>query len=362
MSRNRIIILVFLLSISITSALLTAQDNISIAVLPLQANGISPSEAMVLTDELRSVMVQIAKYTVVERSNMESILKEQGFQLSGCTSAECAVEAGKLLGVNKMVTGSVGKLGELYNINIRLFDVGTGRIEKTVGQKHEGSVEELLDVINKLGYEISASGTLSLQDDKADTKDTGQYGNQSEELQTGSYRSGNRLGLWLGINFPRTSTISEVGKGYGVGLFYKAHLISNLFIQPELSFTSSEFEYDGPDDILQFEYFHLSVLLSYEITTTNIKEFFLSLNGGATLNSVLGAKEEYDGDVADIKSEIRDNTVSIIFGIGLGIRLGKITITVEPRLERGLSTIFKDDESWEVGKSQVLYIIAGISF
>ncbi len=266
MSRNRIIILVFLLSISTTSTLLTAQDNISIAVLPLQGNGISPSETMVLTDELRSVMVQKGKYTVVERSNMESILKEQGFQLSGCTSAECAVEAGKLLGVNKMVTGSVGKLGELYSINIRLFDVGTGRIEKTVSQKHEGSVEELLDVINKLGYEISASGTLDLQDDKADAKDTEQYGNRSDELQDVSYRSGNRLGLWLGINFPRTSTISEVGNGFGAGVFYKVRLLNDFFIQPELSYSTRRLEFYEPDDILKFEYFHVALLLSYEIT------------------------------------------------------------------------------------------------
>ncbi len=362
MSRNRIIILIFLLSISITSALLTAQDKISIAVLPLQANGISPSEAMVLTDELRSVMVQIAKYTVVERSNMESILKEQGFQLSGCTSAECAVEAGKLLGVNKMVTGSVGKLGELYNINIRLFDVGTGRIEKTVSQKHEGSIEELLDIINKLGYEISASGALSLQDDKADAKDTGQYGNQAEELQTVSYWTGNRIGFWLGINLPRTSMLSEVGTGYRAGLFYKAHLVNHLFIQPELSYATSEIEYYEPDDILKFEYLNVTLLLSYEITSTNIDDFILILEAGPALNSILSAKQEYEGYISDNKSEVKDNSFSIILGVGLGIRLGKIITTLEARYERGLSTIFKDDLEWEVGKSQAFYIIAGISF
>jgi hypothetical protein len=293
---------------------------------------------------------------------MESILTEQGFQLSGCTSAECAVEAGKLLGVNKMVTGSVGKLGELYNINIRLFDVGTGRIEKTVSQKHEGSVEELLDIINKLGYDLSASDTLSLQDDKADAKDTEQYGNQSEELQDVSYRSGNRLGFWLGINFPRTSTISEVGNGFAAGVFYKVRLLNDFFIQPELSYSTRRLEYYEPDDILKFEYFHVALLLSYEITSTNIEDFILILNAGPVLNSILSAKQEYEGYVSDNKSEVKDNSFSVILGIGLGIRLGKIIATLETRYERGLSTIFTDDLEWEVGKSQVLYIIAGISF
>lgn len=357
MSENRIFVLVFLLSISITSALLASPDKTSIAVLPLQGNGISPSEALVLTDELRSVMVQSSNYIVVERSNMESILTEQGFQQSGCTSAECAVEAGKLLGVNKMVTGSIGKLGELYNINLRLFDVETGQIGKAVSQKHKGSVEELLDAITLLGYELSGKSTTSLQNQKTDAKNSEHDGN----LQTTSYKSGNRIGFWLGINFPRTSSLSEVGSGYRAGLFYNAHLVSQFFIQPELSYTTSTFEYYEPDDILKFEYLNINLLFLYQISSINIEDFSLILEAGPALNSILSAKEEYEGYTSEDKSEVNDNSFSIILGIGLGIKLGKAITTIEARYERGLSTIFKDDVSWEVGKSQAFYIIAGIS-
>jgi hypothetical protein len=357
MSVNKIIIFVILLSISIASALLASQDNISIAVLPLQGNGISPAETLVLTDELSSVIVHSGNYIVVERSNMESILEEQGFQLSGCASTECAVEAGKLLGVNKMVTGSVGKLGEIYNINLRMFDVGTGQIEKTVGQKHEGSIEELLDVINKLGYELSGKSALSLQNNKTSANDSENNG----KMQPTSYQSKNKIGLWLGINFPRTSTLSEVGTGYRAGLYYKANLSSQFYIQPELSYATSTIEYYEPDDILKFEYLNVTLLLSYEIISTNIDDFILILEAGPALNSILSAKEEYEGYTSDIKSEVNDNSFSIVLGIGLGIRLGKIMTTLGIRYERGLSTIFKDDVSWEVGKSQAFYIIAGIS-
>ena len=69
----------------------------------LEGNGISKSEARTLTEELRSFLVQSKKYIVLERDNMETILTEQGFQQSGCTSAECAVEVGKLLNVQKTI-------------------------------------------------------------------------------------------------------------------------------------------------------------------------------------------------------------------------------------------------------------------
>ncbi len=361
MSGNRIKIILFLLVTLYISNILIAQDKPSIAVLPLEENGISPSEAMVLTDELRSVLVQSENYIVVERSNMESILQEQGFQLSGCTSTECAVEAGKLLGVEKMVTGSIGKIGELFNINVRLFDVETGQIKNTVSQKHEGSVEDLLDVINRVGIELASTSAPLEPGEKVEKRNTDLNGGQ-EEIQNALYNSGNRIGLWLGINFPRTSRISEVGKGFRAGFYYKVHLLSHLYLQPELSYVTSVIEYYEPDDVLKFEYIQIPLLLSYEIISGDVKNIILNLEAGPAYNSILSAQEEYEGYTSDNKSDVNDTYFSIILGVGLGLRFGEIIGSLGIRYERGLSTIFKDDQLYEVGKTQAFFIIAGLSF
>ena len=65
---------------------------------------------------------------------MNDILKEQGFQQTGCTNTECAVEAGKLIGVGKIVIGSIFKVEKLYSLDIRMVDVGTGKIENSVAE------------------------------------------------------------------------------------------------------------------------------------------------------------------------------------------------------------------------------------
>ena len=98
-------------------------EKLNVAILNLEGLGISAMEAATLTDRLRSEMVDIGVFMVVERGQMEMILEEQGFQQTGCTSAECAVEVGKLLGVQKMVTGSIGKIGKLFTVDVRMFDV-----------------------------------------------------------------------------------------------------------------------------------------------------------------------------------------------------------------------------------------------
>ncbi len=75
---------------------------------------------------------------------MEQILQEQDFQLTGCTSNECAVEIGQLIGAGQMLAGSFGKLGTVYTIDMRIIDVVTGRITRTTSYDIEGSINRLL--------------------------------------------------------------------------------------------------------------------------------------------------------------------------------------------------------------------------
>jgi curli biogenesis system outer membrane secretion channel CsgG len=58
----------------------------SVAVCDLSSSGVTKAEAVSLTDALRSELIKSGKYQVMERGQMEQILKEQGFQQSGACS------------------------------------------------------------------------------------------------------------------------------------------------------------------------------------------------------------------------------------------------------------------------------------
>ena len=115
-----------------------------LAILDFEGIGISDSEARVLSNRLGTQMVQIGRYQVIERGQMEQILQEQDFQMTGCTSDECAVEIGQLIGAQQMLAGSFGKLGDVYTIDMRIIDVETGRILRTTSFDVEGSIQRLL--------------------------------------------------------------------------------------------------------------------------------------------------------------------------------------------------------------------------
>jgi hypothetical protein len=75
---------------------------------------------------------------------MQQILQEQDVQLTGCTTDECAVQVGQLLGVQQMIGGSISLVGETYTTSIRLIDVETGEIVKVATYDYKGPIDELL--------------------------------------------------------------------------------------------------------------------------------------------------------------------------------------------------------------------------
>ncbi|MFQ6616214.1 MAG: CsgG/HfaB family protein [Fidelibacterota bacterium] len=130
------------------------EGPVTVAVLDMEGRGISALEAQTLTDRMRSELVNTGAVTVVERGQMQEVLEEQGFQQTGCTSAECAVEVGKLLGVSEMVTGSIGKIGQSYTIDVRMFSVETGAISKSVNRTYKGEVDGLIMEIERMSWDI----------------------------------------------------------------------------------------------------------------------------------------------------------------------------------------------------------------
>ena len=137
-------------------------QDITIAVLDFEGKGVPGTDAGNLTDRLRDEIFKTGSYVVLERGKMDEVLSEQGFQQSGvCESSECAVEVGRLLGVQQMVAGSIGKVGTVYTVSARIFDVETGEIINSANYDHIGDIGQLLvkgmrKVVSQLVNRISS--------------------------------------------------------------------------------------------------------------------------------------------------------------------------------------------------------------
>ena len=91
---------------------------------------------------------------MVDRNVVNEVMQEQGYTEAECSSEECAAEVGAMLGVQFMISGALGKLGETYTIDAKMFEVATGAAEKTINTTYAGQVDGLITEIEILAWEM----------------------------------------------------------------------------------------------------------------------------------------------------------------------------------------------------------------
>ncbi len=156
------IILIFSISSIIYSQEINKSKKTTIALIDLSVNKeLSKGLSSVLSDVIRQEIVLSEDYEILDRKNMEMILKEQNFIISdNCNGKECIVQVGQLLGVEKMLFGNVGMLGKRIIITLQMVDISTGKIEKLEKESYVGAIEDLEEPVIRLVHKIIGTQTI----------------------------------------------------------------------------------------------------------------------------------------------------------------------------------------------------------
>jgi len=129
------------------------EGKMRIAVMDFEAKDIPSKDAIKYTELIRNDIVNSSKFIVIERSQMGQILKEQGFQQSGCTDVSCAVEIGKVLSAKKILVGSVMQIEDEIIITGRIVDVENGIVEfseKSIAENKKNVVAAVSTFVERL--------------------------------------------------------------------------------------------------------------------------------------------------------------------------------------------------------------------
>jgi hypothetical protein len=96
-----------------------------IAIVYITAQDRSTTEY--IAGELKYIWVN-AGYTIIDRSQLDRIRREQNFQMSGEVDDDTAVSIGKIIGANIIVTGRVDGEGNLRRLRLRALDTQTAQV------------------------------------------------------------------------------------------------------------------------------------------------------------------------------------------------------------------------------------------
>jgi len=149
-----VLISFLILKISISQPLRIAIldfDNISGIA---KYDGLGKAMSSMLISDIES-NVSSKRLQLVERAQINKIMKEQNLQKSASFDKNTSVKMGKLLGVNFILIGDIYILDNNLVINARLTDASSGDIK--FSEKQEGKVNEWLTVKTKLGKDVATS-------------------------------------------------------------------------------------------------------------------------------------------------------------------------------------------------------------
>jgi hypothetical protein len=97
-----------------------------IALLPLDKK--TGEDGGYVYDGMYSTLDNALTYTVVDRKDVEKVLAEQNFQVSGLVDDDTAVGLGHLLGAEVIIIGEINGTGSMRRLVFRALDVRTAKV------------------------------------------------------------------------------------------------------------------------------------------------------------------------------------------------------------------------------------------
>ena len=145
-----------LLALFLPVCFLLAQNEqrLRVAIFDPSSSGVAIDEGttVAVREIISATFVNTGKYTIVERSLLQQVMKEQAFSNTDMVDENQATELGRLAGANKVVVSVVTLVGGRNMLSIKVIDVKTATIDQ---QKTKiVTTKDLLDAVEPLVLEL----------------------------------------------------------------------------------------------------------------------------------------------------------------------------------------------------------------
>jgi TolB-like protein len=151
-------------------ALTIAPDGTAAAVIDLAAFGVAPALARNLTELLTLELKRFEGLSVISKDEIATMLQfaADKHQLGCSDDTSCLIAIGGALGVDYLVTGSVGRLGDSFVITLKLMDVDGARVAHRTSESLRGDEPELALALRYatwglLGRPVGGRGELTVK-------------------------------------------------------------------------------------------------------------------------------------------------------------------------------------------------------
>jgi len=126
-----------------------------LAVVNLTPQNVSFEDANIITGFIQEELFFAGQYELIERTQVEEVLKEYQNKQTGICDLTCAINVGKHLKANQIIMGTVGKLGEFFTVQIKTVDIEADKISNMSSIRAKCPLGELPNYIGELVGKIT---------------------------------------------------------------------------------------------------------------------------------------------------------------------------------------------------------------
>ena len=156
-----VVLLVSLLSAGLTAA---EDDRPVITVLDFSTEGVAEGEMNTIIYLLSSALFQTGRYTVIDVSQRQAILKEIEFSVSDCSDESCLLEMGRMLSAEVIVVGNIGRVGTRYVLSTKMLETETARTLNTADGIYR-DLDVLLEDIEHIAGVLAGITTAGVEEE-----------------------------------------------------------------------------------------------------------------------------------------------------------------------------------------------------
>jgi len=136
----------------ITNQILNAfrgTNNVTIAILDfVNANEKRSVLGRYLVEQISNYFFQNSNLKIVERGQINRIMNEQNFNMSGSVSDETAVGIGRMLGATAVTLGTLTRMGNTISVNLKIVETETGSLLSSGSTTIQGT--DYIELYNQL--------------------------------------------------------------------------------------------------------------------------------------------------------------------------------------------------------------------
>ncbi len=139
------------------SAVQAAESQLAVAVMPFKNISRNPADDWLqesFSENLTMGLGRISTLRLVERTDIQRILTEQGFGQTAFAEAESAPRLGRMVGARYVLLGNFQKMGPEILVNVKLINVETGAIETHSLTQIRGSFSNLFMLQEQLAESL----------------------------------------------------------------------------------------------------------------------------------------------------------------------------------------------------------------